>query len=415
MLTMDDTSFGSERALTVDQIAQQEQEISKRLLSLDALRGLDIFFIMGGAGFFLALAQWWPCPLTEAIALQMRHSLWHGFTFYDLIFPLFLFLAGVSFNFSLAKQRAKGRSTFEIYKKIIWRALILIILGILYNNTLTFDFHSLRICSVLGHIGIAWMFAAIVYMNTGVKRQIAFSAFVLIAYWLLLSLVPALDYHSPEVLQKSAFMERTSHLLSPNKQIMDNLSMEGCVVGYMDRTYMPGKLYRVIHDPEGILTLIPAIITALIGMMAGALVQKDPLFISPGKKITRLIIWGAALIGIGILWDRVFPCNKNLWSSSFVCLTAGISTILFALFYLVIDVLRYRRWCFFLIVIGMNSITIYMAQRILGFYQARNFFFSGITILCPESIQPLVSAVGYIIVCWWFLFFLYRHRVFLKI
>ncbi|MDO5579719.1 MAG: DUF5009 domain-containing protein [Planctomycetia bacterium] len=413
MLATEDISLESENALTVARIAEQEKEISKRLLSLDALRGLDIFFIMGGAGIFTAIAQCWPSSCTQEIALQMKHPAWHGFTFYDLIFPFFLFLAGISFTFSLAKQQAQKKSSLSIYGKIVWRAVILVFLGILFNNTLIFDINSMRICSVLGHIGLAWMFAALIYMNTGLKRQIAVCALILIGYWLLICLVPAPDANPGA--KCAPFMEQASKLFSPDEQITKNLTMEGSIVGYVDRTIMPGKLYREIHDPEGLLTLIPAIITALFGMMAGALVQKDPSVVSSREKILRLILWGVFLVGVGILWSTFFPLNKNLWTSSFVCLTGGIAVIVFALFYLVIDVLQFRRWSFFLVVIGMNSITIYMAQRILGFDRARNFCFSGISSLCPETIQPLIMAVGYVVVCWWFLFFLYRHRVFLKI
>ena len=138
----------------------------KRLYSLDALRGFDMFWIMGGEAIFAGLATLTGWPVLKWWAMQLEHVQWHGFHFYDMIFPLFLFIAGISFPFSMAKRTAINESRESIYKHVIFSGLILVFLGIIYNNGIRFNLGELRYGSVLGRIGLAWMFAAIIFMNT---------------------------------------------------------------------------------------------------------------------------------------------------------------------------------------------------------------------------------------------------------
>ena len=369
----------------------EKQENQQRLQSLDALRGFDMFFIMGGGAIFVALATLFPYPFFETIAKQMEHVEWNGFAFEDMIFPLFLFIAGISFPFSLAKQRSKGMTDSAIYKKIVRRGITLVILGLIYNGFLRFDFENFRCASVLARIGLAWMFAALIFINTTTKQRIGIVSVIFIGYWLLLQFVPAPDGNG------------------------DPFSMEGCLVGYIDRLFLPGKLYKGIHDPEGILSLIPAIGTALLGMFSGELIKLKREGLTDVKKVLYLLAGGAFLLVIGLLWNFVFPINKNLWSSSFACFVGGISMMLFALFYYIVDVKNCRKWTLFFRVIGMNSITIYIAQGFINFRYTSNALFGGLASLFPETAQPLVLAIGYVLVCWGFLYFLYRQKIFLKV
>ncbi len=369
-------------------------EQSKRLLSLDTLRGFDMFFIMGGAGFFIALDKLFPNAVFGAIASQMYHVPWHGFTQHDMIFPLFLFIAGISFPFSLANSRLKGISEKSIYLNIIRRGLTLVLFGMIYNGLLQFDFENLRCCSVLGRIGLAWMFAALIFLNTKTKTRIIISAAILILYWLLLAFVPVPDAAADA----------------------DPFSKEGSWVGYIDRMITPGKLiYPGVHDPEGLLSTAPAIVTALLGMFAGEIVRTGKEIMSENKKAIYLAVIGIVLVAAGQLWNLVFPINKNLWTSSFVCFVGGLSFLLFALFYYLVDVKGWRKWTTFFVVIGMNSITIYMAQRIVGFSGISKFFFGGFIGLFSETAQPFVTSACYIATCWIFLYILYRKKIFLKV
>lgn len=220
---------------------------NERLLSLDALRGFDMLFIMGFSGLIAAICALWPSPLTDAVARQMGHVSWNGLTQHDTIFPLFLFIAGVSFPFSLAKQRVVGVSERRILFKVIRRGVTLVILGMVYNGLLRFDFASLRMASVLGRIGLAWMFAALLYMYCGLRTRIAFAAVVLIGYSLLICLVVAPD--------------------APDGS--DPLSVTGNIAGWVDRQWLPGTLACGSFDPEGLLSTLPAIVSALFGMFTG--------------------------------------------------------------------------------------------------------------------------------------------------
>jgi len=267
----------------------------KRLYSLDALRGFDMFWIMGGEGIFIGLATLTGWPVFEWWAGQLDHVPWHGFVFYDMIFPLFLFIAGISFPFSLAKRIANNDSRQSIYRHVISRGLILVFLGILYNNGVKFNFSELRYGSVLGRIGLAWMFAALIFMNTRLTWRIVWFWVILLGYWFLLMLFPAHDLGSG-----------------------DPYSQEGNLASFIDRIIMPGRLYLGNHDPEGLSSTIPAIGTALLGMFTGEFMLSKYLNDRPLKKVLYLVLAAMALMVIGRIWNLEFPINKNIWTSSFV-------------------------------------------------------------------------------------------------
>ena len=218
-----------------------------------------MLFIMGFASLVVAVCGLWPNAVTDSIASQMGHASWDGFTHHDTIFPLFLFIAGVSFPFSLSKQRSLGLSTGTIYAKIVRRALTLVLLGVVYNGLFRLDFENLRIASVLGRIGLAWGIAAMLYLNFGVKARIAIAAAILVGYGLLSALVAA-----------------------PDVAGAGPLTREGCLAGYVDRLLLPGKLYGKTFDPEGLLSTVPAVVTAMLGMFTGEFVRRQDL--SGGRK-----------------------------------------------------------------------------------------------------------------------------------
>ena len=178
---------------------------------------------------------------------------------------------------------------------------------------------------------------------------------------------------------------------------------------------MPGKLYLGNHDPEGILSTIPAIGTALLGMFTGEFLLSNYLKDKPLRRVLYMVLAAVALMIIGKLWDIIFPINKNLWTSSFVCWVGGLSLLLFSVFHLIIDIWNFRKWAFFFVVIGMNPITIYLTERIVNFRSASKFFFGGISALLPETWTPLVDAIGITAIGWVFLYILYKKKIFLKV
>lgn len=364
----------------------------RRLLSLDALRGFDMFFIMGGAPLFVALAMLWPTPFFQAIAGQMDHVQWNGLTHHDTIFPLFLFIAGISFPFSLEKQREQGMSEAAIYKKIIRRGITLVFLGCVYNGLLAFDFGHLRCASVLARIGLGWMFAALLFVHFKWQVRVGVTLLILVGYWLAMAFVPV-----------------------PDAGGAGPFTFEGNLVGYIDRLFLPGRLHEKIFDPEGLLSTIPAIATAMLGMFTGEWIKLQKEGVTDRKKVLGLVGAGAVLLAVGLLWSLVFPINKKLWTSSFVCVVGAYSVWIFALFFYIVDVLGWRKWTFFFKVIGVNSITIYLAQVFINFTFTTDALFGGFIGLFPETAQPLLGAIAYIAVCWGFLYFLYRQRIFLKV
>jgi len=371
-----------------------EDNKSNRLQSIDALRGFDMIWIMGFETIIITLSVFAGGSVLGWMAEQMEHVPWNGFHFMDLIFPLFLFISGVSFPFSLAKRRANNNTDRDIHKHIFLRAFLLVVIGFVYTNGgLKLDFATDRYASVLARIGLAWMFGALIYMHTS-KNSVRFIwiTAILLFSSLLTGLVPAPDAPAG------------ASIFSP----------EGNIGPWFDRQLLPGTLYGGNFDPEGFLGIIPAIATALTGMMAGTLLADKGRF-SANKKAAILLVSGSVLITASQLFNLIIPINKALWSPSFVFITAGISLVLLSAFYWIIDVKGYRKWTLPLRVIGMNSITIYLAQAIINFWAVSAFFFGGFAALFSKEAAGLINACGYVTVCWLFLWFLYKKGIFLKI
>jgi predicted acyltransferase len=361
-----------------------------RLLSLDALRGFDMFWIIGGDALVRAIARRADPATAAFVARQLDHVEWEGFVFYDLIFPLFLFLAGCVIPFSLDSQRARGATTRAILLRIGRRTLLLVALGLLCNGILRFAWGDTRYVGVLQRIGVCYGIAAVLHVVAGRRARVAAFVAILLGYWALLAFVPA-----------------------PGG-VAGDLSKAGNLAGWVDRHTLPGKILKPYYgygDNEGLLSTIPAVATALLGGFAGEWLRTSR---SPGRKVAGLAVAGAAGVALGTAWGTAFPVIKNLWTSSFVLLAGGWSLLLLALFYGVIDGLGWRRWTLPLVVIGVNAITIYVVPRFLDFEEASRFFLVGVLDRSGDY-EPIVAAAGFLLAEWLFLYFLYRHRIALRV
>ena len=367
---------------------------SERLLSLDALRGFDLFWIVGGHGILVALFKLTEWGWLGAIDAQLKHVDWNGFQAYDLIFPLFLFMAGVSTPYSLTRRLTEG-ARGEVIRKVILRGLILVLLGIIYNNGLQWKgLENMRLGSVLGRIGLAGMFAQLIFVFNyeTPKRLWAWLAGILLGYWAMLSFG-----HAPG--------------FAPG-----DLTMEGNFASYVDRLLLPGKLHKGIHDPEGLLAVLPAIGNALLGILAGLWLRRSAEEVSGDRKAAGLAIAGIVLLAVGGLWSFVFPLNKNLWTSSFVLWTCGWSSLLLASFYWLIDVRGWLRgFGAFFAVIGMNSVLIYMSGKFLNFDFTGQALFGGLARAFPPAVASVVLVTGIFAVKWLLFWFLKRQKIFLKV
>ena len=364
---------------------------NQRLFSLDALRGFDMFWIMGAEEIFHRMAEITGSPVWHTLSLQFIHPDWNGFAFYDLIFPLFLFLAGVSTPYSIGKQLERGVTREKLLYRVIKRGLILVLLGVIYNNGLDIrPIEEIRFGSVLGRIGLAYMFANIIYLYTKQRGQIVWFGGLLIGYWLLLLLGSAPGYP------------------------IGDLSMEGNFVSYLDTILMPGKLYLGIHDPEGLVSAIPAISTGLLGIYTGNLLRNTSIH-NMKKTASHLVIVGVSLIILALIWNLVLPINKNLWSSSFTLLCGGISMILMAIFYYIIDIRGHKKWAFVFKVIGMNSILIYMSGSFISWSYTTTALFVWLGQIVGDPYNVVVMVICSLAVQWAFLYVLYRQKLFLRV
>ena len=363
---------------------------AQRLYSLDALRGFDMFWIMGGEEIFHSLAKITGNPFLRTIADQFEHPAWNGFHFYDLIFPLFLFISGVATPYSVGRELEKGTEKKKLLMRVIRRGLTLVLLGLIYNNGLRLHpISEIRFGSVLGRIGLAYMFANIIYIYTTRKGQVIWLVSLLIGYWLLLSFTSAPGFPPGD------------------------LTMRGNFASYLDRNILPGRLYLGVHDPEGLVSTIPAIGTGLLGILAGQLLKNSPL--APAAKAGRLAVAGVISLLLALAWNTIFPINKNLWTSSFVLNVGGISLILLAVFYYIIDVRGHKKWAFFFSVIGMNSILIYLSPHFINWEYATNGFFQWAGQLVGDPWNVFVMVLCFLAVKWAFLYFLYKKKVFLRV
>ena len=367
---------------------------SERLLSLDALRGFDLFWIVGGHGILVALFKLTEWGWLGAIDAQLKHVEWNGFQAYDLIFPLFLFMAGVSTPYSLTRRLTEG-ARGEVCRKIVQRGLILVLLGIIYNNGLQWKgLENMRFGSVLGRIGLAGMFAQLIFAFNfeTPKRLWYWLAGILLGYWAVMSFGHAPGFASGD------------------------LTMEGNFASYVDRLLLPGKLHKKIHDPEGLLAMVPAIGNALLGILAGLWLRRSSEEASGDRKAAGLALAGLALLAIGGLWGFVFPLNKHLWTSSFVLWTCGWGSLLLAFFYWTIDVRGWlRAFGAFFAVIGMNSVLIYMSGKFLSYDYTARALFGGLASAVPPAVGSLILAVGVFAVEWTLFWFLKRQKIFLKV
>ena len=364
----------------------------ERLWSLDALRGFDMLFISGLGGIVYELAILLFGGSDAWLAQQMKHVTWAGFHHHDTIFPLFIFLAGVSYPFSCAAACAKGFGTRELVLKATRRLVALVTLGFVYNGILQLDFAHQRWASVLARIGMAWYGAALLYLFVrNVKARVAIAVGLLVGYWAVCFFLVAPDVPAGA----------------------DSFSAAGCFAGYVDRLLLPGRMAEPNLDPEGWLSVFPSVALAMGGVFAGELVRRTD--VTGGRRALALVGAAVALAALTWIWTPWCPIIKKIWTPTFVTAALAYSLAMFALFYWIVDVLRFRRWTFFFRVVGMNALTVYLFNRIVPVPKIAGFFFGGVISLLPAAYTGLLTNFAILTIAWLFLWFLYRKDVFLRV
>lgn len=360
---------------------------TKRLLSLDALRGLDMLLIIGLGKLIQTLAAATNWQWLDVLSGQMTHAKWHGFLAWDLIFPLFMFLAGVSIPYALLSQLDKGTSKRKIILRIVRRTVILCVFGFVINGGLG-NFNNPRYASVLGQIGVGYFIAAMLFLYARNFKSILLGFLVvslLVTLAQLCITVPSFG----------------SNVLTP----------KGCMNAWLDQLLLPGRLYRGYYDPQGILCMLSGAGVTLLGVLTGSMLRRNKF--TGYQKTGIMVISGVVLIVLSLLIHPWYPINKEIWTTTFNLLTGGLSLILLALFYLIIDVFKVRG-SLFLRVVGMNAITVYMLADILRFDHLTYYLFGGIASLSGKF-QPSVLVAGIVLIEWLLVYFLHRKKIYLKV
>jgi predicted acyltransferase len=397
----------------------------QRLMSLDALRGFDMFWILGADSFVYALREMNQSPPVTWLAEELDHAEWAGFHFYDLIFPLFVFMMGVSTVFSLTRIiEREGRAA--AVSRVLRRGLLLFVIGLVYSGGFTNPWPDMRLMGVLNRIALCYLFSGLLFIFLRPQLLVAVAVALLLGYWALLAWAPFPDVRpvpgGDAVITREAGYTNVMQLNLTSTNLIHGSYVQGVnLTDYLDQKYLPGRKYDGTYDPEGILSTLPAIVTALLGIFAGLLL-KNPA-VPEIKKVIWLLGSGAAGVALGFLWGTEFPVIKKIWTSSYVLVAGGYSALLLGAFYWIVDIKKWRGWCQPFVWIGMNPITLYLASNFmggLGFEKlarrltggpVKSFFDTHIA----SGFGDLVIATVAVALFLWFARFLYQRKIFLRL
>ncbi|MGF7138718.1 acyltransferase family protein [Roseimarinus sediminis] len=362
-------------------------EKNQRIVSLDALRG----FTVAGMILVNVPGSW------NHIYPPLRHAEFNGLTLADLVFPFFLFIVGASIVLALGRRLGQGISPKSMLPKILYRSLLIFLMGILLNwMSAGFEF-PLRLAGVLQRIALCYLAGALLFLFVSSLYRWVIAIFILLAYLLLMVYVPV-----------------------PGEQEAV-LTAEMNWAAWVDAQCLPGKKYFGNWDPEGLLSTFPAIVTTLFGMFAAQIIQKTK---SEIEMIKSMGIYGNILLFAGIVVSAFFPLNKNIWSSSFVLLTAGLAAVLWSVLIFIVDVNRWQRWAFPGIVFGANAITAYVLHYLLfyplgrlkiGGASLQSHFMEVAVSLMPANLASLLWALFFTFLCFLPVWLMYRKKIFLKV
>jgi len=375
----------------------------KRLLSLDVVRGLTIAFMImvnnnGGAG------SWH----------FMNHADWIGLTPTDLVFPTFVFVVGVSIVFAYESRLARGATRAQLAWHTLQRAVILILLGIVVNGFPLFPLDHLRFYGVLQRIAVCYLVVGLFYLwDRGVRSKVAVLIVCLLGYWILVQWVPVPGAGTPG--HDIPFLDKDQN-----------------IVAWLDRHLMPGHLYEEstthnTRDPEGLLSDIPAVGTALLGLLTGLWLRSQR---SVKSKAVGLLVGCVGCLALGYFWSLWFPLNKKMWTSSYVLVAAGYSLALMTVVYWAVELRGWRKgWTWPWLVFGSNAIAAYMFSELLPgvldliklsngnrIVTLKGFLFDHIFAPIPDrGWGTFAWSVSITAVCFLPVWFLYRKKIFLKV
>ncbi len=377
-----------------NQVTMDEQSftIRDRIISIDVLRGLAMFLILsmdiGGAPIFETFTKLWGENFANASANQFRYDFTKGLRLCFIAMPMFLFVVGLVIPVSMEKRLSKKQNNNKkIYLHIIRRALILILLGeIAGGHLLHLEFAKMPVYNnVLEYIGIGYLVCSIIVMKTSRSFQLVLTLVLLVLYYVIFLIV-----HVP--------------------------GWEGEIFsGKMNLAiYIDNVVLKAHHKPGSwqVLATMSFITNMLLGVLMGHVLNSTR---DRKYKLKMIFMSGLAMLAAGVIWGFFFPVIRSLWTSSFVLVTCGITTLLLAIFFWTIDILGYAKWAFFFFVFGVNSIAIYMMAHMFDFRLIGNIIVGGLSNLFSPSVEAFIQAAGAMIVMWLIMYYMYIKRTFIKI
>lgn len=393
------------------------QTPTRRLMSLDALRGFDMFWIVGGEEIVHGLYRAIPCAPLELLHRQMDHKPWQGVAFYDLIFPLFVFMVGASIVFSLSRAIEREGKASAI-KRIFIRSIILYTFGLLVYGGISEGVEHVRWMGVLQRIALAYFFTSLLFCIFRLRGLILACVCLLTGYWALTSFVPIRDFnletHHLEAMHLTPDgAETRAQFLATTNWVRGRFDDGLNLTQQIDFQYLPGHRWDGAYDPEGILSTLPAIGTCLLGVFAGLLLRNNS--IPDQRKVLYLLIAGVAAVAAGFLWGLQFPVIKKIWTSSYVLVAGGYAAIFLAIFHQLIEIWQWRRWCVPFVWIGMNAITIYLAFHLISFANLAKLVVGGPVQQALGSWGDLVMALVVVAMTFTLVRFLYQRKIFLRL
>lgn len=380
-----------------------------------------MFWILGADGLCSALGRVSDAGWARFAAYQLDHADWEGFRFYDLIFPLFVFIVGVSLVFSLSRTlESEGRGA--AVRRILRRTLLMYILALLYYGGVALGWDRIRWVGVLQRIAFCYGVVGLAFCFLKPRALVALCVVALGGYWALMTFAPFPDVRPTpggtlEVCQETGFTNQAQlNLESPHR--LQGVFIKGVnFAHYVDQRYLPGRRWDGTWDPEGLLSNLPALGSCLLGVFAGLWLRHAAR--EDRKKVLGLAAAGVVLVGLGWLWSLQFPVIKKLWTSSYVLVAGGYSALLLAAFYQVVDVWQWRRWCAPFFWIGMNPITVYLAANFANFHELAERVVGGGVQHGLNAIHPGLGELGVAVVeiaiALALVRFLYRRQIFLRL
>lgn len=351
-----------------------------------------MFWITGADAIGTAFAKLVNVAPAAFVAEQLDHVAWAGFHFYDLIFPMFVFMVGVAIPLSLDKTVASAGKPAAL-ARVARRTLLLYVLGLFYYGGLSTPISGIRWVGVLQRIAICYGATSLLYLSLRLRALLAIFIGLLVGYWALLTFGHAPGFAPGD------FAE--GHNLT----------------NWIDTHYLPGRKWDGDHDPEGLLSMFPAVASGLLGLFACLWIRDESR--TPARRAMGLVVAGLVMVAAGELWGLQFPVIKKLWTSSFVLVAGGWSSFLLGCFYTVIDIWKVNAWARPFIWVGCNPLAIYMATSVMDFDKLATRFLGGSVAGALNAVSPglgeLVLAIGAASLCILFCGFLYRRKIFLRL